>query len=640
MKCAKVLEIKLTNFMGVSGTQEYDIEDNVIISGANAKGKTTLPTAYMWLMFNCDMDMNDSPNIRCKDNDKDDVVVEAEVLIDGKVSVIEKRQKRKTKEVEKAVNGKVELVTTVSDTNTYSIDGEKMSLKEFNERLFDGDSKKFLICSNINGFLNKKESEMREFLMGMVPSDSVNENEIINNNESLAPLKEAFEKGYSIAAIESKAKSTITDKKKDLAIKEACIESFKAQIKEKQAVDAAELELEKADLERRIDIASGSDNIVLEIKNSIMQLEMQKNEAIRKHSQSSVAERSIVLGEIAEIDSMIMKHKSSLGMLEINLGPLEKQLESLQKQKDALAKEWMDKKAQTFDESKCICPVCKRELPEDEVNTLKTSFEKNKADQIAQIKSDGFKAKAAVEEVTGKIAATKSHIEEEQIIINDLNKALSDKEEKLKEYPESVNVDEIEECKEIVKKISELKEKLCTCESSVENIQDLKIRLNEVVTIIAGSDTSGLEAKLEECESSMDAVNTEILNAERIQRAIKTFTILKCEAVEKLVNKLFNGVEFKLFAPNKQGEVKTCCVPMVDGMSIMSMEANKAKRIYGRVMIVKGLQDALGINIPVFIDDAESLDTSNLNKVISNLKSQKIVLKVSDDDLKINKIGE
>ena len=106
----------------------------------------------------------------------------------------------------------------------------------------------------------------------------------------------------------------------------------------------------------------------------------------------------------------------------------------------------------------------------------------------------------------------------------------------------------------------------------------------------------------------------------------------KNETLVDSINAMFGLVKWQLFDFAKNGGYKSVCVPMVDNKSILSLASNKGNRILGRVDIVNSIQKIEGLNVPVFLDDVESLDGDNIKKAVSLLDCQVIILKVTNDE--------
>ena len=98
------------------------------------------------------------------------------------------------------------------------------------------------------------------------------------------------------------------------------------------------------------------------------------------------------------------------------------------------------------------------------------------------------------------------------------------------------------------------------------------------------------------------------------------------------VNSHFGLVKWQLFKYTKSGDYKSCCIPTVDGKSILTTMSNKGNRILGRVDICNSIQKISGISVPIILDDSESLDEENQKKVSEMVDSQLIMLIVNDSE--------
>ena len=153
MKTLKIKSIELSNFMKF-GSFKADFSDFTKISGMNAEGKSTIATAILWLLFNCDYDMHDNPAVRRtvdgKPVDDMDVSVTAVFDMDGNEVIATKTQKRK--------DGKDEI--SYNDDNSYEINSDTKTRTSFNE-YFDILPKTDKIYVIQNAFLAMNTDDMR-----------------------------------------------------------------------------------------------------------------------------------------------------------------------------------------------------------------------------------------------------------------------------------------------------------------------------------------------------------------------------------------------------------------------------------------------------------------------------------------------
>ena len=168
----------LENFMCYA-SRTVDFYDITKITAENGVGKSTIATAYLWCLFNCDYELKDNPVVRRevggKSVDDMDTSVELVLDVDGKEITMKKVQKRTYSK-----DG-----SSYKDDNKYFVNDVPKTLKDFNAYL-DVDMNVFKMCSNINAFLNQKPAEMREYLFSLV--ENVTDLDIARSKAELAEL--------------------------------------------------------------------------------------------------------------------------------------------------------------------------------------------------------------------------------------------------------------------------------------------------------------------------------------------------------------------------------------------------------------------------------------------------------------------
>ena len=243
MERAVLKKVILENFMCYAHA-DFDFYAITKIMAKNGKGKSTIATAYLWCLFNCDYELKDNPVVRREIDgvsvDDMDTSVELTLDVDGKEVTMKKVQKRTYGETVK--DGVV--VTTVSDTNSYYINSVPKTLKAFNEYL-DVNMNIFKMCSNINVFLTQKPKEMREYLFSLVKKTT--DLDMAKSKSKLAELVPLLEK-YTyeeIRAMKNKIKKDVDDNAEKL---KGQIEEKERDVQLKQAIEVSGLELQKNSL--------------------------------------------------------------------------------------------------------------------------------------------------------------------------------------------------------------------------------------------------------------------------------------------------------------------------------------------------------------------------------------------------------
>ena len=124
-------------------------------------------------------------------------------------------------------------------------------------------------------------------------------------------------------------------------------------------------------------------------------------------------------------------------------------------------------------------------------------------------------------------------------------------------------------------------------------------------------------------------VSQKVAEQEKMIYLLEEFIRFKMNNVSDEINNKFDGVNFKLFENQINGGLKETCELTVNGVPYGSL--NAGHRIVAGLQIIKSLQGLYGVYMPVFVDNAESVNDFNL----PTMDCQMILLKVSDEDLKV-----
>lgn len=86
---------------------------------------------------------------------------------------------------------------------------------------------------------------------------------------------------------------------------------------------------------------------------------------------------------------------------------------------------------------------------------------------------------------------------------------------------------------------------------------------------------------------------------------ITAFILKKAERVVENINKRFDTVQFKLFEMQANGELKTCCKAMVNGVSYANI--NTAAKVQVGIELAKLFSEFYGVRCPIWCDNRESI---------------------------------
>ena len=222
------------------------------------------------------------------------------------------------------------------------------------------------------------------------------------------------------------------------------------------------------------------------------------------------------------------------------------------------------------------CPTCGNTVPAANITKIKA--------RLNEIISQGKEISESQKLLKQEAETTKNNADE-----------LRKKADELKQQFETANEtsttnDELQAAllkrDELQEKLAQLKLKLAESEHSAEN-QKRILQLKEKEISIA--------AEIAQCDKK-------IYLAEKFIRR-------KIELLEKSINQHFQFVTFKMFEDFKTVEgVKECCEPMLHGVPYAAL--SKGEQLKASLDILNALQKAYNVELPVFIDDAESY-TSN-----------------------------
>lgn len=637
---ATLKRIVLENFMCYAHA-EFDFYAITKIMAKNGKGKSTIVTAYLWCLFNCDYELKDNLVVRREIDrvsvDDMDTSVELTLDVDGKEITMKKVQVR-TYNKDK---------TGYKDDNSYYINDVRKNLKDFNTYL-DVDINVFKMCSNVNAFLNQKPAEMREYLFGLV--GDVTDLDIASQKAELAELVPLLNK-YTVEELSAMNKATKTKITKDLPILDGQIKEKERDIQLKQAIEVSDLELQKNSLKVQIAdcVAKQTDNDKLmaeydKASSDILNLKFELNDMSRKANEDNIKARREIEDKISDKQFLVRQVEKTITDTESNITQIA--VDAINKQLQDIRDKWKTENERKFDENSLICSYCGQEYPEDKKEQLRADFAKHKADNLKAITDNGNMCKERLDKEKATLKNLKTELLQHKESLEMLNTAIADLEKQLSELPQEIDVTGTDEYKALEQKIAEKEQAMHKANDisvvkaelkSQEN--DLRQQLAECESQISKSDTAADEQRLEELKQARIDSEQNKANAEKILDLLDELDKAKNEALTEAVNSHFSLVKWQLFEYAKNGNYKSCCIPTVDGKSILTTMSNKGNRILGRVDICNSIQKISGISVPIILDDSESLSTDNQKKVAEMVDSQLIMLIVNDSE-KLEIVGQ
>lgn len=662
---ATLKSLHLENFKGTKD-KTYEFGKTTRVSGMNRLGKTTIATAWFWLLADKNYELVSNPNIRPDDVEECVPTVTAVLDVDGKEITIAKMQKRKVGKPD--ANG----ISKVTLTNTYEINSVPKT-----ERYFKADLEElglivdnFLVCSHPDVFTGQKQADMRKVLFKMASAKT--DAEIAATSEDTANVAKLLE-SYKFEEIEAMNNAS---KKKAVEQLDAIPNQIIGLEKAKVDVDVAEQELAKADLERKIaevdqKIASAG-NAVENLRQEEMQLQFDMSIITQDMSRELSAKRRELENSLENYDPVVENIRKNISKTEGQIADNTQAIADADIERKKLGEQYnaekvkvfdetpylFDESKWVFDENSTVCSLCGQTLPADKIEQLKADFESRKekarvdaAQRLADAKNNFVtQKKSNLEEIKEKGTEKKNLIDELtkknvdlQAVIDDLKEqekvAAAHKEElskKLAGIPEEADYTQNEEYVKLNTRHNEVLaeiERLQAADDAeiVTSLKiekaDLKSRMEEINKIIAqAANNVRIDEQITDMQKKQREYEQEKADAEKILHQLKEVSKRKNALLVEEINQHFGIVSWKLFDYQKNGEYKEVCVPMVDGKEF-GVTTNTGREIQAKLDICNSFQKFFDMYVPIFLDGAESLN----NEYLPAADTQLILLTVTED---------
>ena len=637
----KIKSITFQNFKGCkNATYTFDGK-NVTVCGANGSGKTTIFDAFTWLLFGKDSLDNAKFEIRPLDKDGKqidnvEICVSATLEIDGKEVELKKTQKQNWVKKRGTQNPVLQ-----GNVNEYEIDGYPRSEKDYKEYINGIVSDDlFKMLTNPTYFPNMPWKEQRATIMKF--ASEVTDIELATENRGFDGLIDELAKAPSTDDIKNKYQKSLNElKKKQIELPVRIDE----QSKNKVDIDVAELELLKNSLNEQIaDVKSKIANTdkqfeeYQKLSDGIMELKFAESDLVRKANKENIKKRRELDDKITDLKYAIDKCTRDFDVSVVEIDKANKNIESYELELKTVRDLWKSLNAMKFDKDEENCQMCGQKLPQEKIDILVSDFEDRKAKSLADTTERGNKLKSLADSEKERLKKLNDGFSE--LVKEKTNKKeeLLSLEKQLSELPTSIDVTGTEEYKAIQSQIAEKEQAMSQMNSADEvrkslnaELEDLQSQLTETEKQIALSDNNiKIDERIEELQEEQRITAQKIADVEKMLYLLDEFIKYKLDKISDSINAMFDGISFKLFDIQLNGGVKEVCEVTYNGVPFQSL--NNGHRIIAGLQIIKALQKLYGAYLPIFIDNAESVNDFNL----PDMPCQLIKLKVSDDkDLRI-----
>lgn len=652
----KLLKMTLDNFKGI-GHIELDFGGkNANIYGANGTGKTTVFDAFTWLLFGRSSEerANFSPKTITSEGYTHNIghSVECDIEIDGEIVTF----RRVYHEVYKKTRGRAESVLS-GHTTDYWIDGVPKKEKEYQQYwqgIFPNEEVVKLLTMPYY-FPEQHHWEKRRGLLLEI-CGSVSDMAIMESDTELSELPSILGK-QPFDGFKKIVKAQKAEINRELELLPARIDEATKAIPNTEGLSEADIDKQLADVRRsiweaekeRAVLLSGSDQSA-RIREQISELNTALAEAkgryIEKQNEVSAASHAKindVRNELAKAENDLEVNKLLLAQKKRRVADIEAKRGEILTAHRRMQEEYSQQQAELFDESATVCDKCGQALPTDRVNELREAFNERKSNRLIELTEQ---MNALVER--GKSEASKEMLADAQretaeceALISDAESVIAELKGRLDEAKKELQntalppFEQTAEYKDITAKIAAVKETERTSApdtSAIDGeIAGYRAAESELTAKKSAIETEKAQrSRIAELESEEKKLGAAYDEAEHALYLCEKFTRVKSALLNEKINEKFRSVRFRLFKQNITNDgIDDICdvlVPTESGAFIPFADANKAARLNAGVEIIGVLGEHYGIELPIFVDNAESVTH------IIPINGQLIRLVVSESD--------
>lgn len=646
----KLISLKLTNFKNIKHfVLEADGEDKNIY-GKNGVGKTTLADAYYWLLtdkssLDKKLDSDIKPADPVTGNPMQDGgiehSVEAVVELENKNRIFLKKvyKEKWTKQ-----NGRAEKEFS-GHVTSYFINGAPRSKKDFNEFICENiaDIEVLKMVSSTIFFNNMAWKRQREILLDVC--GDISDNDIIAADERLTQLPKILE-GKSVndfIDIVCARKKKINSELDKIPIR---IDETTKQLNEQGELPVREtIETELKDLRKHQDKARGTITAINNgsklnnIKNRI-DIVNSKISQIKQHYELQDKEKVLQIEqEINKLKSESDTNLSYIANYTQTVRANREKLEENNVELSSLRIEYSEIFKTVFDEKQAVCPTCGQVLPEEMIDEAIKKFNTNRANKLKEINQKGQKIAIKNKEIENQNTEFEKRIHD----YNDKNAKICEKSNELLKQLETIpdntestssyaDDDEYKklrvELTGLNKELSDIQtgnlSKISELKSTVTQLDlDINSRMEKLAIIVQAEK---FKQRIEELKAQHKKLGMEFELLEQHLNIVQLFIMNKVRMLTNKINDKFAIARFKLFEQQINGGITECCEAITANGASYNSSMSNGERVKISLDICSTLAGHYGKNLPIFVDNAESV--TDMQKT----QNQKILLIVSHHD--------
>lgn len=649
------LTIERMRIQNFKGTRDLTIDFGEVtrISGMNGTGKTTIPDAFSWVLWNKDSkgnapgsyDFHEKP---LDDNGNEihnlDTTVELICRLDGQPFNLRRTQRENW--VKK--RGSEEAVFQ-GNVSTYWINDVETKLTDFKARIAQiGSEEVFRVIGSLSAFNAQDWKKRREQLIAL--SDIDVDAMLLQREEYRALADECAQRGVVVEDL----RKILTDQRKRTNTE---LQMFPVRIDEARKALPAFGQTEIADAESTINATLKEiEQIDAEIAEAKAQAGQSSNRSriLALEAEAISLQRAITDAHRAEITKLenerrdasdaFRRANDALADITRRLESDRKQLEKAEAERDALRQKYTEEYERKFEPptDDGICPTCKQALPAEmiqaAIDEARKVFDEARKSALASIKQQGLDKAAEITRLTDAIARNEA---EENTLKAKVEQAMAERDsayEKINAAPTEPDFSTEPRIAELKQQIDALKaEQAASPDEKISALEGRKSELSAIVSqkraILARRDAGKeTEKRIADLERQQKDAAARVSEIEQLIFKVERFVQDRCSALEDSINARFPTVRWKLFETQINGgiaDVCQCYIPCESGL-VSYGSANTAAQINADIEIVNVLSQHYGISLPLFADNSERVNR------LADTTAQLVTLSVStDSELKV-----
>lgn len=646
----KLIDLKLENFQAIKSA-EYTFDGmSASIYGDNATGKTTIFNAITWLLFDRPSTgaKNFTPKTKGIDGDLHYLNHSAEATFDVNGSHVtlkkvyhENYKKRRGSATEEFDGHGVD----------YYVDGVPTKEKDFQAMLisFCGDAEKMKMLTMLDYFPERMAWNARREILLEVCGD-VTDDAVIASASELAALPDILKmpgsgnQRYSVEDYKKIAQATKADINKQIQSIPGRIDEAEKAIPDTAGIDPEQIDRQLTDIGVKLEqkrtiktLSLAGTNGVGMIMQEISAAKAELAEHRATYAEKSSGKNDGLLMKINNLVNEGIGESNAAKNARNNKERVQRDLIRMRDLRTQLLEDYSAVQAERWDDDAETCPSCGQRLPEENIQRLRDEFNVRKSKRLEAINRRGNAeaSKNMIANAEANAAAYEADAERHAAAVSDIDKQIENLRAQLITPEPFENTDDF---LALSAKIADLQAKE---QRARENAADAtKTITDEIQALYDEADIlrekkALIKVAAAQRERIEDLKRNEKALGERYEQLdygvylCDLFTKTKVSLLTNRINSKFKRVRFRLFVEQINGGVKEDCevmIPTNNGKLVPFAFANNAARINAGLEIINTLSHHWGIEMPVFIDNAESVTR------ILQMDTQVIRLVVSEPD--------